>query len=88
MRKLTVDYVYIQIHFSPGKIMYLKRCFDDILNAAASSIGIHPKMESVFDNVFKKVEEVGEDIGKDTKGVLLNRYKGDLMIFSLPIMFL
>jgi len=78
VRKLAVDYyVYnripdrfasrLQVHFSPSKILHLKRCFDDILDAAASPTGIHPKMGSVFDNVFRKVEEVGGDIGKDKR---------------------
>jgi hypothetical protein len=49
--------------------LHLKRCFDDILDAAASPTGIHPKMGSIFGNVFREVEEVGAsgDIGKDKR---------------------
>ena len=61
---LTEILTQLQIHFSPGKILHLKRCFDDIIDAAGSPTGIHPKMGSVFENVFRKVEEVGEDIGR------------------------
>ena len=64
---LTEILTQLQIHFSPGKILHLKRCFDDIIDAAGSPTGIHPKMGSVFENVFRKVEEVGEDIGKDKR---------------------
>ena len=57
----------LQIHYSPGKSLHLKRCFDDILDSTVSPTGIHPKMGSVFDNVFRNVEEVGGDIGKDKR---------------------
>ena len=59
----------LQIHYSPGNFLHLKQCFDDILDDAVSPTGIHPKMGSVFDNVFRNVEEVGHggDIGKDKR---------------------
>jgi hypothetical protein len=57
---LTNSRLQIQVNFSPGKILHLKRCFDDIINAAASPIAIHPKMTFVFNdgdlNEWKLVE--------------------------------
>ena len=35
-----------------------------MLATAASKTGIHPKMGSVLDDVFRKVEKVGGDIGE------------------------
>jgi hypothetical protein len=35
-----------------------------MLAAAGASAGVHPKMSSILNNVFEKVEKVGGDIGK------------------------
>ncbi|KDR65420.1 hypothetical protein GALMADRAFT_260202 [Galerina marginata CBS 339.88] len=35
-----------------------------MLETAGSSGGMHPKMGSILDEVFQKVEKVGGDIGK------------------------
>ncbi|KDR83833.1 hypothetical protein GALMADRAFT_110768 [Galerina marginata CBS 339.88] len=53
-----------RVYFTKARCEHLKRCFEDMLIESSHGTGVHPKMGSILDNVFKQVERVGGDIGK------------------------
>ena len=56
-----------KVSFSPARRRYLKECFEEIIDVAASQSGVHHKMAAILEDVLVKVEKVGGDIGKHKK---------------------
>ena len=53
--------------YSQARITHLKRCFDDLIEEAGMSQGIHPSLAVKFEEIFQLVEHVGGDIGREKR---------------------
>ncbi|KAJ6628637.1 hypothetical protein B0H10DRAFT_1671379, partial [Mycena sp. CBHHK59/15] len=56
-----------QVMFSEGRITRLKRCWEDMMGVLDNPRGVHPKMATVLEGAFTKIEQIGGDIGRDKR---------------------
>ena len=74
------------VYFSESRGEHLKRCFDDdMLIASSSSAGLHPKMGSIQDHVFRQVEKVGSDLGKQKRR--RKAFRQGAIVMKIPFKF-
>ncbi|KAJ7656928.1 hypothetical protein DFH06DRAFT_1328467 [Mycena polygramma] len=55
----------VRVPFSEARIIYLKRCWEEMMGVIENPRGVHPKMAAVLEGTFSKVERIGGDIGRD-----------------------
>ncbi|KAF7344983.1 SWIM-type domain-containing protein [Mycena venus] len=56
-----------RVKFSEGRVIHLKRCWEDMMGVINNPRGVHPKMAAVLEGAFAKIENIGGDIGRDKR---------------------
>jgi hypothetical protein len=56
--------IYIKIFYSKTQLSHYKRRFEELLEVAGASGGVHQKMAQRLNTVFDRVDSIGSDIGK------------------------
>ena len=56
-----------QVFFSPKSLEKAQQAFKDIIDTAASSQGVHPKLAKILKRTLHDVEKVGGTIGREKR---------------------
>ncbi|KAF7372301.1 SWIM-type domain-containing protein [Mycena venus] len=56
-----------RVKFSEGRVIHLKRCWENMMGVINNPRGVHPKMAAVLEGAFAKIENIGGDIGRDKR---------------------